>query len=127
MKYSGAAVFIIVILLFSATSQGKRRCHCLLKQLKCPDKHSCLSSCNILVYINSYHRNKPYLISYSVLVYIIFYLHVQYIDFLHYFTFLYLIIHVALLEELRSEEFHCHFYTVAYVHMKIKPLKLENL
>ena len=46
-------------------------------------------------------------------------------DFLHYFVFLYFIIYVALLEELRSEEFHCHFYPVAYVHMTVKPLNLE--
>ena len=48
------------------------------------------------------------------------------------FVFLYFIIYVALLEELRSEEFHCHFYSVLkllsiwWEHLSIsKSLNLE--
>ena len=56
--------------------------------------------------------NHHHLISYSVLVHIVYSID-MYIDFLHYFLFVFLYFIVALLEELRSEEFHCHFYTVA--------------
>ena len=37
-----------------------------------------------------------------------------------------ILLYVALLEELGSYDFHCHFYTVAYVHMTLKPLNLES-
>ena len=52
----------------------------------------------------------------------------MYIDFLHNFLFVFLcfIIYVASLEELGSYDFHCHFYTVAYVHMTLKPLNLKS-
>ena len=53
----------------------------------------------------------------------------MYIDFLHYFlfVFVYFIIYVALWEELRSEEFHCLFYTVAAEHLMRIPLNLNSV
>ena len=41
-----------------------------------------------------------------------------------FFVLLYFILHVALLEELRSEAFHCHFCPAAAEHVMMRPLNL---